>query len=347
MIADKIGDDSMDKAKLLFNKEYEDFYKMVEDNEVFSRYCLETHGIDFSQDGFSDKKQIDDLLLISGLKPGDSVLEVGCGNGKMAEYIASKTGTTVYGFDYSQNAITSAKKRAEENDKLIFDVGAIGEKVYPPNSFDAIISIDSVCYTLDVEGFVEQLYTWLKPNGLLLTYYSEGQMKGISRNADNTDLALALKKVVIPYLAVDYTRQHFEFLKHKREVIEKHKDLFLQNDMEFYYQCAVSTSIGESMSYEDFIKQFSRYLYVARKNIAEQKITDDIEEDEEDMNNSVKIAQNTEVNKVVETTVEENDKNLNPNNTNLRNNRVNIPRNNVPNAFNNRQPRRLFSIRRF
>jgi len=343
----------MNKNKLLFNKEYEDFYKMAEENEVFSKYCEEVHGIDFSQDGFSDKKQIDELLIVSGIKPEFKVLEIGCGNGKMAKYIAEKTGATVYGFDYSENAITYAKQHAKDNNKLIFDEGIIGEKAYPPQSFDVIISIDSMCYTLDIEGFVQQLYMWLKPNGLFITFYSEGQIKSKSKNEDSTDLALAFKHREIPYVTVDYTEKHYEFLKHKREVIMKQKDEFLQNNMEFYYRCALSTSIDENVSFEDFKKQFNRYLYIVRKEVDTQELNAEDQEEEAEMNISVKIAQNKEMNdnphnrgvhdeedEMLEQQIEQQ--------TERNNGRANIGRANVSTVLGNNQPRRrLFNLRRF
>ena len=50
---------SMDKNELLFNEEYESFYKMTQGSDAFRRFCAEAFGEDFSQDGFSDIKQIE------------------------------------------------------------------------------------------------------------------------------------------------------------------------------------------------------------------------------------------------------------------------------------------------
>jgi len=64
---------------------------------------------------------------------------------------------------------------------------------------------------------------------------------------------------------VDYTEQHYKLLKHKRNVITQRKDLFLEHGMEFYYHCAMETSIEETMVYEEFKEKYRRYLYIIRK----------------------------------------------------------------------------------
>lgn len=255
----------MDKKKLLFNKEYEEFYQMVEENEIFSKYCEEVYGIDFSQDGFSDIKQINEMLILSGIKSGYQVLEIGCGNGKLAEYISDRTGATVFGFDYSENAIKSAKQRTVDKKKLKFEEGIIGEKEYAPESFDVIIAVDSICFSIDMEVFVQQIYSWLKPNGIFLSFYSEGQINSCSKDEDSSELAMTLKNLDLSYVVVDFTLKHYELLKHKRDIIKKYEKEFVENNMNFYYQCAIATSIDQDMTFDEFRKQQNRYLYIARK----------------------------------------------------------------------------------
>ncbi|MDD3172431.1 MAG: class I SAM-dependent methyltransferase, partial [Herbinix sp.] len=255
----------MDKSKLLFHREYDSFYNMVENNEIFSKYCEDVFGIDFSQDGYSDLEQIKDLLKAADIKSEYKVLDIGCGNGKMAEFIADQTGAIVYGFDYSENAINNAIARTQMKSNLIFEEGVFGEKQYSPESFDVILSIDTMYYTLDMETFVKQIYGWLKPNGLFITFYEEGHLQGISVDEYNTELAIVFKKNRISYEVMKYTKQLFELMKHKREVLTRMKELFIENKMEFYYHCAMDTSVDVSMTYEDFQKGFNRFMYIVKK----------------------------------------------------------------------------------
>lgn len=52
----------MKKENLLFYNEYEQFYEMAEKSIAFQKFCCDSFGQDFSQDGFSDIEQIDMIL---------------------------------------------------------------------------------------------------------------------------------------------------------------------------------------------------------------------------------------------------------------------------------------------
>jgi SAM-dependent methyltransferase len=239
---------------------YEDFYDMAARSEVFAEYCKAVFGMDFSQDGFSDIDQINDIIRLTGIKQGDQVLDIGCGNGKMAEYIADKTGAAVYGFDYSKNAIESALLRTKGKDSLHYEVGAIGGKQYPSDKFDVIISVDTMYFAPDLTAFVGQIRDWLKPDGIFITYYGEGPVYKISADADSTELALALKENKFPYKALDYTRAHFDLLKRKRRAALDMKENFINSNQEFYNTYIINQSIDLDMDYMEFIKSFNKNL---------------------------------------------------------------------------------------
>ncbi len=255
----------MNKRKLRFYKGYEYFYKRLEKNKFFSTYCERVFGIDFSQDGFSDIGQITELLKLAEIKSDDKVLDIGCGNGKLAEYIAGQTGATVYGFDYSSYAIRNARKRTKGKKDLVFEPGLIGEKDYPVDFFDVIISVDTMYFAPDINQFVQQLYGWLKPGGVFLAFYGEGSFDIKSKSMDETPLAAAFCSNHITYEGLDFTHQHFELMKRKREVISSMREEFLNSNISFYYQASVGQSVDPNMPFEEFIKKHDRFLYIARK----------------------------------------------------------------------------------
>ena len=92
--------------------EYQQFYIMSSQNNVFSKYCNRVYGIDFSQDGFND------LIEKVNINKTDTILDIGCGNGGMCEYIYIKTGAAIYGFDYSEMAIAEIAETLRINHKL-------------------------------------------------------------------------------------------------------------------------------------------------------------------------------------------------------------------------------------
>ena len=58
----KIMSSNSEEKDLLFYEAYEDFYDMAHKSKAFSDFCKEAYGEDFSQDGFSDIKQINKIV---------------------------------------------------------------------------------------------------------------------------------------------------------------------------------------------------------------------------------------------------------------------------------------------
>ena len=255
----------MNRRKLRFYKGYEYFYKKIEKDKFFSTYCERVFGIDFSQDGFSDIGQITELLNAADIRPGHKVLDIGCGNGKLAEYISDRTGAVAYGFDYSKHAIKNARKRVRGKERLIFEHGFIGEKEYPTAFFDVVLSVDTMYFATDLKEFVRQLYGWLKPGGVFLAFYGEGPFDEKSSNGDATKLASAFRSIHIAYEVMDFTEQHFALMKRKREVISGMREEFVNSNISFYYEASIAQSVDPNMPYEEFIKNHDRFLYVVRK----------------------------------------------------------------------------------
>lgn len=256
----------MSKGDLLFYDAYEEFYNIVEKNNVFSKYCEEVFGIDFSQDGFSDINQVNDLITIANIDRNNHVLDIGCGNGKMIEYISEKTSAIGYGFDYSKNAIDYAFARtSNKRDNLFFEVGLIGKIQYEANMFDIILSVDTMYFADNMEEFLKQVYCWLKPKGVFMAFYGEGHLKNKTKDKDNTELARALKKLDFGYEVIDYTKNHYDLMRHKRRVANEMKEEFFKNNMDVYFDCAIDQSIDIKMNFEEFEKIYNRYLYIVRK----------------------------------------------------------------------------------
>jgi ubiquinone/menaquinone biosynthesis C-methylase UbiE len=103
------------------------------------------------------------------IKPGDSVLDVGCGTGSLTLTAKGYVGPsgTVIGIDASPEMIAEAQKKAQHGE-AVFEVGLIEKIAYPTASFDVIISrlvIHHLPDALKRRAFAEVLRV-LKPGGL-------------------------------------------------------------------------------------------------------------------------------------------------------------------------------------
>ncbi|KAJ1394241.1 S-adenosyl-L-methionine-dependent methyltransferase [Sesbania bispinosa] len=108
-----------------------------------------------------------------GLKPGQKVLDVGCGVGGGDFYMAQNFDVEVLGIDLSINMISLAIERAIGLKCAVeFDCADCSKKTYPENTFDVIYTRDAMLYIKDKPTLFRSFYKWLKPGGkLLITDY--------------------------------------------------------------------------------------------------------------------------------------------------------------------------------
>jgi len=103
----------------------------------------------------------DDLKL----RPGDKVLELGCGCGAIAEHIAELTGATPYGVNLDPSQI----EKAWRNPNLPRDNFAVGDfnkaLEFDDASFDAVYAIQPMTYVSDHAYTFSEVFRILKPGG--------------------------------------------------------------------------------------------------------------------------------------------------------------------------------------
>ena len=253
----------MNKKELLFYDAYESFYAMAKGSNAFRSFCRDAFGEDFSQDGFSNIEQVDMILQYIPQNCNAHILDIGCGNGKMLGYLQKKTNSCIHGFDYSQEAIESAKGLFPENSE--FREGIIGQIEYPEEKFDVIISMDTLYFALDMTAFVAQVKKWLKKDGVLFVGYQEGDVVPKTTNAHTTLLAKSLQANHMTYEATDITRQTYELLKTKRKSALKHQAMFEAEGHRQWFDLLIGQTEYIDQSFEQFKEQMARYIYIIRK----------------------------------------------------------------------------------
>lgn len=252
-----------EKENLLFYSAYEEFYTMADTSKAFRNFCIDAFGSDFSQDGFSDKTQIDMILKYIPNAKDVHILDIGCGNGKMLGYLQNKTGAFIHGFDYSEQAIKTAAKAYTEN--ADFQEGVIGKIQYPDNLFDLIISMDTIYFSDDISSFVSDIKKWLKPDGVFFIGYQEGDVMSKTECAETTAIARALTENAITYTYTDITFDTYNLLKRKRQAALAHKAEFeAENNMRWFDLLICQTECS-CCDYDEFSNKMARYIFIARK----------------------------------------------------------------------------------
>ncbi|KAB2090089.1 hypothetical protein ES319_A03G103200v1 [Gossypium barbadense] len=177
------------------------------------------------------------------LKPGQKVLDVGCGIGGGDIYMAEEFDVHVVGNDLSVNMISFALERATGlKCSVEFEVADCTKKVYPDNSFDVIYSRDTILHIHDKPALFRSFYKWLKPGGkLLISDYCK------SSKTPSREFAEYIKQRgydlhdVKSYgqmledagfdviLAEDRTDQFLQVLRRELNQVEKEKDAFISD----------------------------------------------------------------------------------------------------------------------
>jgi trans-aconitate 2-methyltransferase len=104
-----------------------------------------------------------DLLGMLLPKPGERILDVGCGTGQLTSEIA-RSGATVVGMDQSAEMIAAARENYPE---LRFDMADIAAGTYD-NEFDAVFSNAALHWVKNQQGAITAIARALKPGGRLV-----------------------------------------------------------------------------------------------------------------------------------------------------------------------------------
>ena len=118
-------------------------------------------GID-SEINYNEKEYDDYYKIISAIKPGGKVLEVGCGKGMLLNLLKKK-GYDTYGIEPSPVAY----KYAKESLKLNVDNQFLHNSRFRNEKFDVVILIDVVEHILNMRPFLDDLKSVLKEGGLI------------------------------------------------------------------------------------------------------------------------------------------------------------------------------------
>ncbi|KAG2626003.1 hypothetical protein PVAP13_3KG279100 [Panicum virgatum] len=175
------------------------------------------------------------------LKPGQKVLDVGCGIGGGDFYMAENYDVHVLGIDLSINMVSFAIERAiGRKCSVEFEVADCTTKDYPENSFDVIYSRDTILHIQDKPALFRSFFKWLKPGGkVLISDYCKNPGKPSEefaayirqRGYDLHDVKAYGQMLenagFHDVIAEDRTEQFLSVLRRELAEVEKNKEAFL------------------------------------------------------------------------------------------------------------------------
>jgi cyclopropane fatty-acyl-phospholipid synthase-like methyltransferase len=133
----------------------------------------ETYGEDFGQSSWVTGEEYRRFFRLLKLSANDHVLDVGCGSGGPALFLAREIGCPVTGVDISEAGIRAGEvlvRDAGFQDKVNFRQADVHEPLpFPDRAFDVIICMDAMCHMLDRRRLFEEWRRVLRPGGRVLS----------------------------------------------------------------------------------------------------------------------------------------------------------------------------------
>ena len=250
---------------------YTRFYAAVAASAANAEYCARVYGRNLCQHGFADLPHLDHLIQVSGIGADNRVLDLGCGNGMIAEYIADQTGAHVTGIDMIAQAIRDAQARTQhKRERLEFLIMDMASLDFPPASFDVVIAIDTL-YFGDAYTTLQPVIPLLRPGGRIAAFFDQScppntPLEDYPREQtlpDGTDLAQALQRLGLPYRTWDYTAQMLAHVRRRRPVLEMLGPQFAAEGNQFLYDSHLGETNGIERAYTNDVGR--RHLYLARR----------------------------------------------------------------------------------
>ena len=106
-----------------------------------------------------------------GIKSGQSILDLGCGDGQLVRDFALATGDTgrAVGFDASEDQINVARENCSGLPMVELLTGDATNMPFEENEFDSLTSIQMYEYVADVDAALTESARVLKPGGRVVT----------------------------------------------------------------------------------------------------------------------------------------------------------------------------------
>jgi cyclopropane fatty-acyl-phospholipid synthase-like methyltransferase len=121
----------------------------------------------------------------AGIRPGERVLDAGCGVGGSALWLARHRGARVVGLTRVAGQVRQAQRVAAARDDVHLPVFLQGDFTAPPfraATFDVVWALESLCHAADKAAFYREAARVLRPGGrlVLAEYMLTGEPKGES-----------------------------------------------------------------------------------------------------------------------------------------------------------------------
>jgi SAM-dependent methyltransferase len=251
-------------AEMFSRDWYNEYFRRAEYSAVHSRFCEKVYGKDLCQHGLMDIEELD--FLITLIKPRSKILEIGCSNGHITEYIYAHTQSQILGLDFSDVAIKQAQDRTKDRQEALrfTRVDLIQEEI-PGSNYDYILLIDSIYFLGELRDAIQRFNQKLSSSGKMLVSFFQTKEDNAEEDLSpqSTDFGAALEDLGFAYKWYDFTENVKRHGILNYLVGEELKDAFEQEGNSFLYEARAVENRSFKESAEN--NAIFRYLYVIER----------------------------------------------------------------------------------
>jgi 2-polyprenyl-3-methyl-5-hydroxy-6-metoxy-1,4-benzoquinol methylase len=261
-----LNNDASTPMKMFSKDWYNEYFKRAISSAAHSEFCERVYGKDLCQHGLMDMDELEFLTTL--IEPGSKVLEIGCSNGFITEYIHDHTRSEIMGVDFSEVAIEQAQERTKnKSSSLSFKCINFKNETLPGDHFDIILLFDSIYFLGEVKVSLLKLNQKLREHGRMILsifqYREEADPQKILL-PERTFLAEALNELRFTYTWTDFTDNVRAHGKNNFRVAEELKEAFLREGNLFLYEARSA----ENMFFREASERgtITRFMYIVEKN---------------------------------------------------------------------------------
>lgn len=248
---------------------YEAYYNAVATSRAHAKFCEYAYGRNLAQHGFLTMDALKFLLEVTRLGAGGRVLDIGCGNGEISEWISDATGAHVTGMDYIVRAVMRAQARTrDKRARMDFFAGDLNRLPCAPQSFDLVLSIDTLYFGDDYAVTLQDWAQSVRAGGRLAIFFSHGAdpqhpVETFDRATlppERTPVGLALRANGMQFETWDFTADDLALGMRKLEILDSLHDEFQAEGNLFLYENRMGETSGVLAAHK--AGMYARYLYL-------------------------------------------------------------------------------------
>jgi SAM-dependent methyltransferase len=141
-------------------------------SEVYRQVRIETYGADFGQTSWVTAEESSEIPRMLDLAGDSFVLEIGCGLGGYALYLAQKAGCRIVGLDINAPGVHNANQLALAKglaSQVRFEQCDASKTLpFEDNTFNAVFSNDVLCHLPGRPAVLSEIFRVLKPGSRML-----------------------------------------------------------------------------------------------------------------------------------------------------------------------------------